>query len=129
MRHLERRKTHEKKTAGGKADACGNTAGIFIAAPSLFSTAFAGIKSTFLAIAAGQPVEWNSFLTVTAVLLIFTCFSEDISADMRVHSDLSEMPYMKAFPDPNEMLSQKKKPALSEKWFTGFRKSNISYWH
>ena len=70
----------------------------FIAAPSLFSTAFAGIKSIFLAIAAGQPVEWNSFLTVTAVLLIFTCFSEDISADMRVHSDLSEMPYMKAFP-------------------------------
>ena len=46
----------------------------FIAAPSLFSTAFAGIKSIFLAIAAGQPVEWNSFLTVTAVLLIFTCF-------------------------------------------------------
>ncbi len=42
--------------------------------PSLFSTAFAGIKSIFLAIAAGQPVEWNSFLTVTAVLLIFTCF-------------------------------------------------------
>ena len=40
----------------------------FIAAPSLFSTAFAGIKSIFLAIAAGQPVEWNSFLTVTAVL-------------------------------------------------------------
>lgn len=38
----------------------------FIAAPSLFSTAFAGIKSIFLAIAAGQPVEWNSFLTVTA---------------------------------------------------------------
>ena len=46
----------------------------FIAAPSLFSTAFAGIKSIFLAIAAGQPVEWNSFLTVTTVLLIFTCF-------------------------------------------------------
>lgn len=69
----------------------------FIAAPSLFSTAFAGIKSIFLAIAAGQPVEWNSFLTVTAVLLIFTCFSEDISADMHVHSDLLEMPCMKVF--------------------------------
>ena len=46
----------------------------FIAAPSLFSTAFAGIKSIFLAIGSGQAVEWNSFLTVTAVLLIFTCF-------------------------------------------------------
>ena len=46
----------------------------FIAAPSLFSTAFAGIKSIFLAIAGGQPVEWNSFLTVTAVLLVITCF-------------------------------------------------------
>ena len=29
----ERRKTHEKKTAGGKADACGNTAGIFYCRP------------------------------------------------------------------------------------------------
>ena len=29
----------KKKTAGSKADACGDTAGIFIAAPSLFSTA------------------------------------------------------------------------------------------
>ena len=62
----------------------------FIAAPSLFSTAFAGIKSIFLAIAAGQPVEWNSFLTVSV-------FSEDISADMHVHSDLLEMPCMKVF--------------------------------
>ena len=33
----------------------------FIAAPSLFSTAFAGIKSIFLAIGSGQAVEWNSF--------------------------------------------------------------------
>ena len=65
----------------------------FIVAPSLFSTAFAGIKSIFLAIAAGQPVEWNSFLTVTAALLIFTCFS---------------WIWTKCF-------HKKKKPALSEK--------------
>lgn len=97
MMHLERRKTHEKKTAGSKADACGDTAGIFIAAPSLFSTAFAGIKSIFLAIAAGQPVEWNSFLTVTAVLLIFTCFFGRHFCGYRVHSDLLEMPCMKVF--------------------------------
>lgn len=70
----------------------------FIAAPSLFSTAFAGIKSIFLAIAAGQPVEWNSFLTVTAVLLIFTCFFGRHFCGYAWHSDLSEMPYMKAFP-------------------------------
>ena len=72
----------------------------FIAAPSLFSTAFAGIKSIFLAIAAGQPVEWNSFLTVTAVLLIFTCFS---------------WIRMKCF-------HKKKKPALSEKMVHGLQK-------
>ena len=36
----------------------------FIAAPSLFSTAFAGIKSIFLAIAAGQPVEWLSLIHI-----------------------------------------------------------------
>lgn len=44
----------------------------FIFAPSLFSTAFAGIKSIFQAVAAGQAVEWNSFLDVTAVLLLVT---------------------------------------------------------
>lgn len=74
MMHLERRKTHEKKTAEVRLMRAGIQLAFFIAAPSLFSTAFAGIKSIFLAIAAGQPVEWNSFLTVTAVLLIFTCF-------------------------------------------------------
>ena len=38
----------------------------FIAAPSLFSTAFAGIKSIFLAIGGQQSVTWNSFLDITA---------------------------------------------------------------
>lgn len=45
----------------------------FICAPSLFSTAFTGIKSVFTAIGQGKPVEWNSFLDVTAVLLLVTC--------------------------------------------------------
>ena len=44
----------------------------FIAAPSLFSTAFAGVKSIFLAIGNHQSVTWNSFLDVTAVLLLVT---------------------------------------------------------
>ena len=44
----------------------------FIAAPSLFSTAFAGVKSIFLAIGGGQSVTWNSFLDITALLLIVT---------------------------------------------------------
>ena len=44
----------------------------FIAAQSLFSTAFAGVKSIFLAIGGGQSVTWNSFLDITALLLIVT---------------------------------------------------------
>lgn len=44
----------------------------FIVAPSLFSTAFAGVKSIFLAIGNHQSVTWNSFLDVTAVLLLVT---------------------------------------------------------
>ena len=34
----------------------------FIFAPALFSTAFAGVKSVFQAIAAHQAISWNSFL-------------------------------------------------------------------
>ena len=45
----------------------------FIFAPALFSTAFAGVKSIFQAIAAHQAITWNSFLDVTAVLLVVTC--------------------------------------------------------
>ena len=44
----------------------------FIVAPALFSTAFAGIKSIFQAIASYQPVTWNSFLDVTGALLLLT---------------------------------------------------------
>ena len=38
----------------------------------IVSTAFAGVKSIFQAIAAGQPVTWNSFLDVTGALLLLT---------------------------------------------------------
>jgi polyferredoxin len=44
-----------------------------IVAPSLFSTAFAGIKSIFLSLGAGQSITWNSFLNITAALLLVTC--------------------------------------------------------
>ena len=45
----------------------------FIFAPALFSTAFAGIKSVFQSLAAHEAITWNSFLDVTAVLLVITC--------------------------------------------------------
>lgn len=45
----------------------------FIFAPALFSTAFAGIKSIFQSLAAHEAITWNSFLDVTAVLLVITC--------------------------------------------------------
>ena len=44
----------------------------FIFYPALFSTAFAGVKSIFQALAAHQPITWNSFLDVTGVLLVIT---------------------------------------------------------
>lgn len=108
MKLLERRKIHEKRQREVRLMRAGIQLAFFIAAPSLFSTAFAGIKSIFLAIGSGQAVEWNSFLTVTAVLLIFTCFSEDISVDMRVRSDPSAMPCTKAFPGSGRNVFIKK---------------------
>ena len=45
----------------------------FILAPALFSTAFAGVKSIFQALAAHERITWNSFLDVTGILLLVTC--------------------------------------------------------
>lgn len=42
----------------------------FIFYPALFSTAFAGVKSVFQAIAAHQQITWNSFLDITGLLLL-----------------------------------------------------------
>ena len=44
----------------------------FIFYPALFSTAFAGVKSVFQAIAAHQQITWNSFLDITGLLLLVT---------------------------------------------------------
>mgnify|MGYP002603062124 CR=1 FL=1 len=88
----------------------------FIAAPSLFSTAFAGIKSIFLAIAAGQPVEWNSFLTVTAVLLIFTCFfGRHFCGYACAFGAFGDVMYEGFAWVWTKCFHKKKKPALSEK--------------
>lgn len=95
----------------------------FIAAPSLFSTAFAGIKSIFLAIAAGQPVEWNSFLTVTAVLLIFTCFfGRHFCGYACAFGSFGDAVYEGFFWIRMKCFHKKKKPALSEKMVHGLQK-------
>ena len=47
--------------------------GFFIFYPALFSTAFAGVKSIFQALAAHQPITWNSFLDL--VRLVMPCMS------------------------------------------------------
>ena len=44
----------------------------FILAPSLFTEAFNGVKSIFQAIAAGEMLEWSSFLKTLCILCIFT---------------------------------------------------------
>lgn len=69
---LERRKTDEKEAEKGPFDPGRHTACIFIFYPALFSTAFAGVKSIFQAIAAHQQITWNSFLDVTGLLLLVT---------------------------------------------------------
>jgi polyferredoxin len=46
----------------------------FITMPYLFSEGFSGIKSVFLALGSHEQITWNHFLTVTAVLLLITCF-------------------------------------------------------
>ena len=66
----------------------------FIFYPALFSTAFAGVKSIFQAIAAHQQIAWNSFLDVTDYFFWLRFCLADISADMHVHSVHWEMPCM-----------------------------------
>lgn len=71
--HLERRKINEKETEKNPADPCRHPASVFHFCSGTFSTAFAGVKSVFQAIAAHQAISWNSFLDVIAVLLVVTC--------------------------------------------------------
>ena len=69
---LERRKTDEKEAEKGPSDPGCHTACIFYLLSGAFSTAFAGVKSIFQAIAAHQQIAWNSFLDVTGLLLLVT---------------------------------------------------------
>lgn len=95
----------------------------FIVAPSLFSTAFAGIKSIFLAIAAGQPVEWNSFLTVTAVLLIFTCFfGRHFCGYACAFGSFGDVMYEGFSWIWTKCFHKKRNQPFLKKWFTDFRK-------
>ena len=69
---LERRKTDEKEAEKGPFDPGCHTACIFYLLSALFSTAFAGVKSIFQAIAAHQQTHMDSFLDVTGLLLLVT---------------------------------------------------------
>lgn len=129
MKLLERRKIHEKETEGSKLMRAGIQLAFFIAAPSLFSTAFAGIKSIFLAIGSGQAVEWNSFLTVTAVLLIFTCFfGRHFCGYACAFGFFGDAVYEGFSWIWTKCFHKKRNQPFLKSWSTDFRKSNISYW-
>ncbi len=44
----------------------------FLVAPSLFSSAFLGVKQLFIAVGHGQPLPWNSFVQTLAALCLYT---------------------------------------------------------
>lgn len=46
--------------------------GFFLLAPSLFTSAFTGIKQVFTAVGAGEPLEWGSFVRTLLVLCAYT---------------------------------------------------------
>jgi len=123
---LERRKTHEKKTAGGKADACGNTAGIFYCRPvSVFYSLCRYQMGLFSpnVYTLHTPVEWNSFLTVTAVLLIFTCFfGRHFCGYACAFGSFGDAVYEGFSWIRMKCFHKKKKPALSEKMVHGLQK-------
>ena len=88
----------------------------FIAAPSLFSTAFAGVKSIFLAIGNHQSVTWNSFLDVTAVLLLVTIlFGRHFCGYACAFGSFGDVMYEGFAWIWTKCFHKKKKPALSEK--------------
>lgn len=88
----------------------------FVLAPSLFSTAFAGIKSIFLAIGNGEPVEWNSFLQVTGALLLLTCiFGRHFCGYACAFGTLGDAVYEGASVIRKKIFRKKKKLGYSEK--------------
>ena len=95
----------------------------FIASPSLFSTAFTGVKSIFLAIGQGQAAEWNSFLTVTLALLVFTIFfGRHFCGYACAFGSFGDAVYELFSCFWTKVLHEKKKPALPEVWVRRLQK-------
>ena len=70
MTHYQRRKTHEKETTKGTADPCRHTAYIFYSSALPF---FHGICRSQIHLSCNRrTAERNSFLDITALLLIIT---------------------------------------------------------
>ena len=89
----------------------------FIAAPSLFSTAFAGVKSIFLAIGGQQTVTWNSFLNITALLLIITIlFGRHFCGYACAFGSLGDALYELTAFIRAKCFGKKKKHGYPEKW-------------
>ena len=89
----------------------------FIAAPSLFSTAFAGIKSVFLAIGGQQTVTWNSFLNITALLLILTIlFGRHFCGYACAFGTLGDALYELTVFVRARFFGKKKRQGYPEKW-------------
>lgn len=88
----------------------------FILAPSLFSTAFAGIKTIFLAIGNNEPVTWNSFLNITAALLLITClFGRHFCGYACAFGSLGDALYEAFSLIWKRVFHKKKKPGYPEK--------------
>ncbi|WP_373216380.1 4Fe-4S binding protein [Ruminococcus sp. 5_1_39BFAA] len=95
----------------------------FVLAPSLFSTAFAGVKSIFLAIGNGEPVEWNSFLNVTGALLLLTCiFGRHFCGYACAFGSLGDAVYEGFSWIWRSVFRKKKKPGYSEKMVARLQK-------
>lgn len=88
----------------------------FILAPSLFSTAFAGVRSIFDSVSQGTPVEWNSFLDITGILVLVTIlFGRHFCGYACAFGSLGDALYETFSWFWIKVLHRKKKPAYPEK--------------
>lgn len=95
----------------------------FLAAPSLFSTAFAGIKSVFTAIGNHKALSWNSFLDVTVILLAATCLlGRHFCGYLCAFGSLGDAVYEGFCWILRTCFHIKKKPGYSEKTVTRLQK-------
>ena len=95
----------------------------FLLAPSLFSTAFAGIKSLFLSMAEGKTLEWNAFLDVTAALLLATIFfGRHFCGYACAFGTLGDALYEATAFLRKKLLHKKKKQGLPEKLIVRLQK-------